>query len=416
MQVTIFEGRATHNFSPLTLTRPCFTLLLGAQTLLTSLLDSLATSRYSLLVRDHLVDTTKAHLSVDVNSFEKDEEALLVNGLAKPWMKDFHKMLRKKERFAAMDDGNLVLAKVVGRELDGNLSPTNIDGKFRRMHNKYELSSGLWKYPWELIEDNSEAISRQFALKSDRMQVEASNVLGSTKQVSIDGEATIEPNVVFDTRFGPITVEQEAEIQSFSRVVGPAYIGKQTIIRSALVGKGTSIADQCRIGGEVEQSLFSRYSNKAHSGFFGHSYVGEWVNVGALTANSDLKNTYGTVRMNFQGEKVDSGLLKVGCFLGDYCKTSIGTQIYTGIRAGVCSHLHGFVSEDVPSFTIYAKTLGSKLTELELDSAIETQRRMMRRRHIKPEHHDIELLRRVFELTQSERYMAGVLKTQFSLG
>jgi glucose-1-phosphate thymidylyltransferase len=139
------------------------------------------------------------------------------------------------------------------------------------------------------------------------------------------------------------------------------------------------------------------------------------VNIGAATTNSNLKNTYGTVKVMVKGKKVDTCLVKIGCFIGDYAKTSIGTQIYTGKKIGVASHVHGFVTEDVPSFTLWAKSLGAEPTELHLKSVIETQKRVFARRGIKQTSEDIELLKKLFRLTAQERRKARVVKGKFEL-
>jgi len=139
------------------------------------------------------------------------------------------------------------------------------------------------------------------------------------------------------------------------------------------------------------------------------------VNIGAATTNSDLKNTYGTVQVLTRGRNLDTGLTRVGCFIGDHAKTSVGTQIYTGKKIGVASHVHGFVTRDVPSFTIWSESFGSKPVELYLQSAIETQKRVLSRRGVKQTREDVELLKRLFEITAQERKKAGVVKEKFVL-
>jgi bifunctional N-acetylglucosamine-1-phosphate-uridyltransferase/glucosamine-1-phosphate-acetyltransferase GlmU-like protein len=167
------------------------------------------------------------------------------------------------------------------------------------------------------------------------------------------------------------------------------------------------------VGGEVENTILQGFSNKYHTGFIGHSIIGEWVNLGAGTVNSDLKNTYGKVKIKIDKKRVDTGSSKVGCFIGDHAKTSIGTQLYTGIKIGVAAHAHGFVTEDVPSFTIWAESLGAKNVELILQSAIETQKRVFARRGVKQTREDIQLLETLFKITVKDRKEVGVKKERF---
>src|SRR5262249_16536497 len=154
--------------------------------------------------------------------------------------------------------------------------------------------------------------------------------------------------------------------------------------------------------GEVEASIVEPYSNKQHSGFLGHSYVGSWVNMGAGTANSDLKNSYGPITMEYGGRKVATGMQFIGCFVGDHAKTAIHTRIFTGKTVGVCSMSYGFVSANVPSFVNYARSLGS-LSEVPVEVAAKAQERMFTRRGVQQRPRDAQLLRDLHELTRDER-------------
>jgi UDP-N-acetylglucosamine diphosphorylase/glucosamine-1-phosphate N-acetyltransferase len=220
---------------------------------------------------------------------------------------------------------------------------------------------------------------------------------------------------VLDTRKGGIHIGQEAQI-SPCRITGPAYIGSATQVKQFALIEASFIGYNCRISGEVEHSVISDHSNKAHDGFLGHSYVGEWVNIGAMTTTSDLKMTYGNIKMDDGlGKKVDTGANKVGSFFGDMCKTSIGTLIYSGRRIGVSSHLHGLVAQDVPSFAIYGSSIGSSNVELEFRSALETQKKVMARRNQRLTKAFEEMMRHVFSITAEERKKKKVRSAKFSI-
>src|SRR5439155_2723037 len=128
-------------------------------------------------------------------------------------------------------------------------------------------------------------------------------------------------------------------VTAFTRMEGTCYIGPGTQVMGAKVRGGTSLGTQCRVGGEVEASVVLGYSNKYHDGFLGHAYVGEWVNLGAGTSNSDLRNDYGEVTVAVRGERVRTGRNKVGCFLGDHAKSGLGALLNTGTTAGAFSNL-----------------------------------------------------------------------------
>ena len=145
----------------------------------------------------------------------------------------------------------------------------------------------------------------------------------------------IHPLVVIDAEHGPVYLDEGVEVHPFTRIEGPCYIGPKSILLGAKCREGNSIGPMCRIGGEVEESIIHGYSNKYHDGFLGHAYVGEWVNLGALTTNSDLKNDYGAVEVILDGRRpISTGSTKVGSLVGDHTKTSIGTLLNTGSYVG----------------------------------------------------------------------------------
>jgi len=417
VQYIIFDGEYTTNFYPLTLTKPAFDLSLGKKTLLENLIEKLNLNDYNLMVQPHLTDLTRKKHKAKINPQTSEEDTVFVNGRL-CFNQEIEKLLQKNEHFTAFSNGELALAKLSkgasDKLLQGEKSLKNLESDLK----SYDLpASTLIRYPWELVERNPSAIKEQakLTLKGEAPDLSKCEVLGSTKNLKFEGNASIESHVLFDIRKGPVLISDGVEIQANTRIEGPAYIGKMTQIRSSQIRSGTSIGDYCKIGGEVDCSIISSYSNKAHYGFLGHSYVGEWVNIGAGTSNSDLKNTYGIIKMNIGNTEVNTGCNKIGCFISDYVKTSIGCYIYTGKRIGVASHIHGYVTEDVPSFTIYAKSLTGKSFELHKNSAIDTQKRIMERRNITQTSYEKDLLNRIFEITQDDRYKSGVLKTAFSI-
>jgi UDP-N-acetylglucosamine diphosphorylase/glucosamine-1-phosphate N-acetyltransferase len=162
------------------------------------------------------------------------------------------------------------------------------------------------------------------------------HVLGP--RVSVARDVRVDPGCVLDARSGPIVIAEGASLAPFTHLEGPAIVGEGTELLGGRLSR-VAIGPQCRIAGEVEATIFRGYANKRHQGFLGHAVVGEWVNLGALTTNSDLKNNYGSVRVWVEGKEKDSGESKVGCFLGDHVKTGIGTLIATGSVIGPGSNL-----------------------------------------------------------------------------
>ncbi len=168
---------------------------------------------------------------------------------------------------------------------------------------------------------------------------EGSIVLGNAGAIAIRG-ATVEPGVVFDVRKGAIILEQGVEVRSGTRLEGPCWIREQTIISGGSL-RHVSAGPHCRLHGEISTSVFSGYANKSHDGFVGHSVIGEWVNLGAGTITSNLKNTYGQVRLDVGAERVETGRTNVGSLIGDHVKTAIGTLLPTGTVIETGANLFG---------------------------------------------------------------------------
>ncbi len=282
--------------------------------------------------------------------------------------------------------------------------------ELRRFGRLAEVETRLLTFPWDLIALNGEQIVRDVPLlvgrdgwfsAADRPPDHPSIVISNPQHVFIHRDARLEPPLALDARDGPIVIDA-ARIEPFSFIQGPAYIGPGSLIASARIRAETSIGPVCRIGGEVEASIVQGYSNKHHDGFLGHSYLGEWVNIGAMTTNSDLKNTYGTIRMVIEGfGQLDSGILKLGCFLADHVKLGIGVHLNGGAVVGTGSNIFGvhFAPKTIPPFTWG----GEVFREYRIQSMIEVARKVMARRKVSLSAEQEEVLRAVFAMTRGDR-------------
>ena len=168
---------------------------------------------------------------------------------------------------------------------------------------------------------------------------EGSVVLGDPADIVLLG-AVVEPGVVFDVRHGTVVLEAGVEVRHGTRLEGPLYAGPGTRLLGGFL-RASVFGPECRIHGEVASSLFLGYANKSHDGFVGHSVVGHWVNLGALTTTSNLKNTYGPVRLEVAGERIETGRTNLGTLFGDHAKTAIGTMLSTGTVVSAGANLFG---------------------------------------------------------------------------
>jgi len=169
-------------------------------------------------------------------------------------------------------------------------------------------------------------------------------------------------------------------VRAFTRLCGPAYIGRDSHLLGGSV-ECVSIGAVCRIRGEISSTVCLGYTNKQHDGHMGHAYLGRWVNLGAETTNSDLKNNYGPVRIWTPSGEQDSGEVKLGCLLGDHVKTGIGLLLNTGTVVGAGSNLYG--AEMPPKFVPpFSWGTGEQLVEYRLDKFLEVAERAMARRNV----------------------------------
>jgi UDP-N-acetylglucosamine diphosphorylase/glucosamine-1-phosphate N-acetyltransferase len=206
------------------------------------------------------------------------------------------------------------------------------------------LPGKVMTYPWDLIAQNGEQILDDVAYLIDDVfshEIDEEGVFQvGDHPVVRKGDVIIEPGVVFDASEGPIWLEDGVTVRAFSRIAGPMYVGRNTTLLGGPFA-ASSIGPHCKIHGEVEECIVLGYSNKAHDGFLGHAYLGMWVNLGAMTTNSDLKNNYSNVRIWTPRGEVDSEQMKLGSLIGDHVKTAIGTLLNTGTVIGAGSNVFG---------------------------------------------------------------------------
>jgi UDP-N-acetylglucosamine diphosphorylase/glucosamine-1-phosphate N-acetyltransferase len=412
MKCVVFEDDHYEKLYPLSLTRAVFELKCGVTSLVEKIRRTCPDSDLCFFTREYLAATVKKrHPAVPVNDLENlvGSDLLFINGRC--LFLDMPADVLPKEGWAG-ENGQVVLATIEKGTLEG-FQGDDLEGLLNFIQSntpKMPADYKIINHPWDLINYNSAALHDDFqhlnwAGIEGSMAPEAT-IYGPKERVAISKGAQVHPFVCIDTNGGPVFIDEGALIHPFTHIEGPCYIGTNSIILGAKVREGCSIGPVCRIGGEVEESIFHGYTNKAHDGFIGHAYVGEWVNLGALTTNSDLKNDYSTISVKIQGKPVDTGSIKVGSFFGDHTKTSIGTYLNTGSNIGalcVVVSSGGVLPKYLPSGSWFIKNSVTK--GFGLKSMLRTAEMVMGRRNVPYTEEDAELLKKVYEITKPDRDM-----------
>ncbi len=353
MQLIVFEDAGYGNLLPLACARAVFDLRCGYGSLIETIETASGCTAACVFVRPALAEVMAERQPRRVNQPAVADDQLWINGRF---------LLRSKmelpENSAAWSGESLVAARLpraVACRLD-----TEVLLESARLKSalsgctEVDISSNsgtLIEYPWNLVHENEEELRRQADRWSFCIEGEVCDgaYLLNESAIHIGVGTRIKPASVLDAEDGPIHIGDNVLVSPNVTITGPCYIGDDCVIQpGASIRGGTSIGPVCKVGGEIEGTLFQGYANKQHDGFLGHSYVGEWVNLGADTVNSDLKNTYGPVRVELPGGLVDSGETFVGAFLGDHTKTGINVALPTGCVIGFACNV--FVSGHAPKF------------------------------------------------------------------
>jgi UDP-N-acetylglucosamine diphosphorylase/glucosamine-1-phosphate N-acetyltransferase len=368
MRICLFEDRRVSDLAPLTFTRPAFDLLCGLDSIAEKHGRYFAPDAVGYLVRPLVADLmreTHPHAPVNDPLWLRSGPTVLVNarwipptrptGEAAPITSE----LFNDGPFLAVCDGELAFA-AVGPELLAGVAPAVLDDCLEDWLTalpRQEVGGFIARRLWDLVDRNGKQISADFPATVDAERVgfrpAGVAIVGPADRLYLDPTASVDPHVLIDTTRGPVVVAAGATVTAFTRLEGPCFIGMGTHVLGAKVKAGTSIGPECRVGGEVEASIVQGFSNKAHEGFLGHSFVGEWVNLAAGTHTGDLRNDYAPISVCSDGLSVNTGRVKVGSFIGDHARTGLGVLLNCGSTIGAFAGLlptGQLMPRDVPSF------------------------------------------------------------------
>lgn len=420
MQLCLFEDQHFNNFLPLVYFRPIYALRCGSTKLHEKIERVFPKASITYHCRPELASYLReTHPRRMVNQFE-EQPTWFVNGrvLADSNFQNLVRSTPKHDR-VYYKEGVVVAAFVSGefiRSMREKISARVVSKEIFSEIPGEEVEAVLFNYPWELVHRNGEEMRNDYQYLAKKLKKEKNlgkvypgSHLLNKKDILIGTGTIVKPGAVLDAEKGPIILGKNVVVYPNAVIEGPAYIGDGSLIKAgAKIYVNTSIGEVCKVGGEVEASIIHSYSNKQHDGFLGHSYIGSWVNIGADTNNSDLKNNYGTVDVMINGERIDTGLQFVGLFMGDHSKTGINVMFDTGAVVGVSCNIYGagLPPKYLPSFSW--GNVASSFSTYRLDKSIETAKHVMARRNVQWSTPYEQLFRWVFEATTAERARARI--------
>jgi UDP-N-acetylglucosamine diphosphorylase/glucosamine-1-phosphate N-acetyltransferase len=410
-RICLFEDQNFRRLLPLVYTRPAYDLRCGMLTLREKVQKRYPGATLELHTRPYLADLLREQNPGTTVNRADGQGCLFLNGRVVASEELVRQIPLDGPDMLYTSGEVLVAARLTGKSpgaLRGGLPEFPGISAFPGLP-KTELSPKMVSYPWDLVNFNGAEIVSDFALVApERGQRMRGTVYEGAHLINpgniVIGEGTkVKPGVVLDGETGPIWIGSNVTVFPNAVIEGPAFIGDRCLIKvGAKIYENTSIGPVCKVGGEVEGSVIHSFSNKQHDGFLGHAYLGMWVNLGADTNNSDLKNNYGNVKLVIDGETVDSGSMFMGLVMGDHSKSSINSMFNTGTVVGVSSNVFGtgFPPKSVPSFA-WGGAEGLKTYDLE--RALDVARRVMGRRKLVLSLAEEKVLRAVFDLTGKER-------------
>jgi len=398
-RVVIFDDCNFHNFHPLTLVRSTGELRVGAFTQRQRIEKFFGVLEHFAIVDPSLVEFYRYHYPNWSINFAPPK-SIFVNSRIKmnKILKDEIELLENNQCLKN-EEGSVIAAKT--DLLLGDLSPCELN--FKNFSCLKIIKNSLFSFWWELIATNSIQIEddfRDFFEHLDNISAPDQFVtMINPYKFWIAENVKIAPNVILDAKNGPIIIEKDVTILPNSLITGPCYIGQKTTIKPfSDVGYGSSFGGNCKIAGEVHACIIDDFSNKQHFGFLGESYIGSWVNIGAGTTCSNLKNNYGKVKSYFNPKDkiINTQRIFLGCLIAHYCKIGINSTINTGANIGLASSIYG---KDLIDGYIKSFSFGSakSLEKYNMDKFFATLEVVKKRRNQKFSITERNLIKKIWE-------------------
>lgn len=394
MNYILFDDHSRNHLLPFTFLRPIADIRVGILTI---------REKWEMFLKAKTSTLTEGYLTPKYPIIQADIN-ILINGSVLP-NAELVEQIKSLSADQILVSDEIIIAMCVTAN---HMEALNLDcgGKTESIFtkNNFRKINNLW----DLFALNDVFIADDFNLITAGRK---SAPLSKTNQhigqnLFIEKGAKVECAIINSTT-GPVYIGENAEVMEACVIRGPfALCNNSQLKMGTKIYGATTIGPHSKVGGEISNSVFLGYSNKAHDGFLGNSVIGEWCNLGAGTNNSNLKNNYEEVKLwNYANKRFEfTGLQFCGLMMGDHSKCSIGTMFNTGTVLGINASVFGsgFHKNFVPSFTWGSP---SNYTTYEFKKAMGVAQRVLERRHIRLSKEDYDILNHVYDLTLEFRYI-----------
>ncbi len=392
MNYILFDNFRRSNLFPLTYLRPVADIRVGILTI---------REKWEKYLGQETSTLTEGYLRKKYPIVREDDN-IMINGSVCPGRKLLEEIMALKTGEILFQDDAIIAMRLQAVELD------KLDEEKADDVNMVESKSQFLKvvHTWDIFSLNGQALEDDFDLltrgRKSAPVSKTNQVLGD--RVFLEEGAKVECSILNSTT-GPIYIGKDAEVMEGSIIRGPFSLGEHASVKmGAKIYGPTTIGPHCKVGGEINNSVFFGYSNKAHDGFMGNSVIGEWCNIGADTNTSNLKNTYENIKLwNYADQTfVETGLQFCGLIMGDHSKCGINTMFNTGSVVGISTNVFGsgYQRNFIPSFS-WGGPAGMK--SYHIDRSVSVAKKVFQRRGMEFDAVEEGILRDIFDLTKEPR-------------
>jgi UDP-N-acetylglucosamine diphosphorylase / glucose-1-phosphate thymidylyltransferase / UDP-N-acetylgalactosamine diphosphorylase / glucosamine-1-phosphate N-acetyltransferase / galactosamine-1-phosphate N-acetyltransferase len=413
MKICVFEDTSVYNLFPINYLRHTSEIICGAKTLFEKINDNLKSKfDITLLCRKEIEGLIKEQFHDNKVNELDDDKYVFLNARVLYDSKNITEHLNVIKNNFSLKGETVVSANLDKRYVEklklllsenNNLISNQLLENLNLYHYPVSNETKIIDYPWDTIryfdDELQTDIDNLFIEKKNTTKKKYKGIYFiNNKNIFIGKNVNLFPGTTIDGNAGKVFISKGVTIEPNCYIKGPVYIGENSTLKSGTILYGpTSIGSISKVNGEITNSILHPFVNKQHSGFLGHSYICEWVNLGAGTTTSNLKNNYSQIAVNLGNETHKTGSIFLGSIIGDHTKTSINTSLNTGSMIGIFCNLYGcgFHDKLIKSFT-WSDADNKKFMKYEIDKAVLTGKFSMLRRKINMKENYEKIIREIF--------------------